>query len=196
MRHSAILLAGGKSSRMGRDKAFLEFDGQPLWRRQIETLRALSPEQLLIAGPPREEWREFELVADIIAGAGPLSGVVAALRKCTAPHLVVLAVDLPGMKADFLRSLLLDCSDEQGVIPRSSRGLEPLAAIYPVGCAALGAASLLDRDFSVTSFARRALAEGLLREREIALAEESLFANLNTPADYESSRRRHVHQSR
>ncbi len=80
---------------MGRDKAFLEIEGQPLWRRQIETLRAAVARQLMISGPPREEWRECEIVADEIAEAGPLAGVAAALRKCITPRLVVLAVDLP-----------------------------------------------------------------------------------------------------
>jgi molybdopterin-guanine dinucleotide biosynthesis protein A len=190
MRHSAVLLAGGKSLRMGRDKAFLEIEGQPLWRRQIETLRALSPEHLMISGPPREAWREFEIVADVIAGAGPLAGVAMALRKCPSPRLVVLAVDLPAMTADFLRSLLARCSDDQGVVPRSSRGLEPLAAVYPGPCAALAVASLLSRDFSMESFVHRALREKLMRERTISPLEEHLFANFNTPADYESSRRR------
>ena len=53
MRCSAVLLAGGKSSRMGRDKAFLEIEGEPLWQRQLATLRRLAPEQLMISGPLR-----------------------------------------------------------------------------------------------------------------------------------------------
>jgi molybdopterin-guanine dinucleotide biosynthesis protein A len=196
MRHSALLLAGGKSSRMGRDKALLEFGGQPLWRRQIETLRALAPAQLMIGGPPREAWREFEIVPDVLAGAGPLASIASALRRCTAPRLVVLAVDLPEMSTDFLRSLLTSCSEEEGIVPLSSRGPESLAAVYPVRCAALAAACLLSRDFSMESFVRRALREKLLSERVLAPAEEHLFANLNTPADYERSRRRQIHQSR
>jgi molybdopterin-guanine dinucleotide biosynthesis protein A len=196
MRHSAVLLAGGKSSRMGRDKAFLEIEGQPLWRRQIETLRTLSPEQLMISGPPQEAWREFEIVADVIAGAGPLAGVATALRKCPSPRLVVLAVDLPAMRADFLRSLLARCSDDQGVVPRSSRGFEPLAAVYPASCVALAATSLLSRDFSMESFVQGALRKKLVREHTISPPEEHLFANLNTPADYESARRHQTHSGR
>ena len=84
MRCSAVLLAGGKSSRMGRDKALLEIDGEPLWRRQLATLRALEPEQLMVSGPPRGEG---ETVADEIEDAGPLGGVAAALpnarRRCS-----------------------------------------------------------------------------------------------------------------
>ena len=181
---------------MGRDKAFLEFDGQALWRRQIDTLRALAPAQLMIGGPPREAWRGFEIVPDVLAGAGPLASIATALRRCSSPRLVVLAVDLPEMSADFLRSLLAGCRDEEGVVPRSSRGLEPLAAVYPVRCDALAAASLLGRDFSMASFVRRAMSEKLLVEQAISPAQEHLFANLNTPADYEKARSRHLHQSR
>jgi molybdopterin-guanine dinucleotide biosynthesis protein A len=196
MRHSAVLLAGGKSSRMGHDKASLEIAGQPLWRRQIETLRALTPEQLMISGPPREAWREFEIVADVIAGAGPLAGVATALRKCSSSHLVVLAVDLPAMSADFLRSLLVRCNEDQGVVPRSSHGFEPLAAVYPVRCVALAATNLMSRDFSMESFVRGALRKNLVRAHTISPLEEHLFANLNTPTDYENARRRQTNQAR
>jgi molybdopterin-guanine dinucleotide biosynthesis protein A len=183
MRCSAVLLAGGKSSRMGRDKAFLEIAGEPLWQRQLATLRHLAPEQLMVSGPGREEWSEYEIVADERADAGPLAGLAAALRKCATPRLVVLAIDLPEMTTDFLRSLLRLCGDHQGVVPRRSDRFEPLAAVYPAGCAALAEAALRDGDFSMQRFVRRALEQDLLLERSISEAETVLFANLNTPAD-------------
>lgn len=162
---------------MGRDKAFLEIAGEPLWRRQLETLQKLSPEQLMISGPPNDEWREYEIVADEIAGAGPLAGVTSALRQCTAPRLVVLAVDLPRMTADFLRSL------GPAGVPRGPEGFEPLAAVYPVTCLAPALQALRKGDFSMRNFVRKAIDEGLLVEREIGAAESPLFSNLNTPAD-------------
>src|SRR5437763_696400 len=132
---SAVLLAGGKSSRMGRDKAFLEIDRVPLWLRQIETLRALSPDELFISGPPlAAEWRDFEIVADVQPNAGPLGGIAAALQRCRSDFLVVLAVDMPRMNAAFLRSMLDDCvaaNDGRGIVPKSRGGYEPLAAVYP-----------------------------------------------------------------
>ena len=168
---------------MGRNKAFLEVAGESLWRRQLATLRQLSPEQLMISGPPREEWSECEIVADEIAEAGPLAGVAAALRKCATPRLVVLAVDLPEMTADFLRALLHLCGERTGVVPRTHDRFEPLAAIYPVDCAALAEAALRDGDFSMQRFVRRAQEQNLVRERCLCDAETFLFANLNTPAD-------------
>ena len=183
MRCSAVLLAGGKSSRMGCEKAFLEIAGEPLWRRQLATLGQLSPAQLMVSGPFRQEWSEYEIVADEFAGAGPLAGIAAALRKCTTPRLVVLAVDLPEMTTDFLRSLLQLCGERKGVVPRRSDFFEPLAAVYPAACAALAVAALREGDFSMQRFVRRAQEQDLLLERILSDAETVLFANLNTPAD-------------
>ena len=100
------------------------------------------------------------------------------------------------MSADFLRSLLARCSDDQGVVPRSLRGFEPLAAVYPVRCVALAATNLMSRDFSMESFVRGALTKKLVREHAIFPREEHLFANLNTPIDYENARRLQTNQDR
>jgi molybdopterin-guanine dinucleotide biosynthesis protein A len=200
MRCSAVLLAGGKSSRMGCDKALLDFEGRPFWQRQLATLRALSPQQLMLAGPAQPDC-DCEIIADEFPDVGPLGGITAALRLCTAPLLLVLAVDLPGMTTDFLRSLLADCGDGCGIIPRvnlqgsgaSARHLdryEPLAAIYPVKCAALASSFLKRGDFSLQSFVRGALTQGLVRERMVVSGETELFVNLNTPADYEKFHQR------
>ena len=118
-----------------------------------------------------------------MADAGPLAGVAAALANCAAPFLVVLAVDLPAMTANFLQALLALCHDDMGVVPRGTGGFEPLAAVYPASCAALAAAALRSADFSMQSFVRVGMRAHWLMEREISGAEIPLFANLNTPAD-------------
>src|SRR2546428_9892635 len=97
MKFSAVLLAGGQSTRMGRDKAGIVLDGIPLWQRQFEILRELRPHEIFISGPPRKEWSGLEVVADETPDAGPLAGLVASLRRCRSPLLLVLAVDLPRM---------------------------------------------------------------------------------------------------
>ena len=222
MRCSAVLLAGGKSTRMGRDKALLEIDGEPLWWRQLATLRALDPEQLFVAGPAREGLSSranpavagvvegsrgvsekvsngdgsgaeaprdpsaplgMTMIADEIDSAGPLGGVAAALRRCSAPLLVVLAVDLPAMTAEFLRSSLSLCARGGGVVPRGPKFYEPLAAIYPASAATLARTQLHRGEFSMQQFVRAALGDNLLTERKLQPGEAALFANLNTPAD-------------
>jgi molybdopterin-guanine dinucleotide biosynthesis protein A len=164
---------------MGRDKAFLQYEGAPLWQRQLATLQKLSPEQLMISGPARAEWGDCKVVADAVTNAGPLAGVAAALQKCTTPLLVVLAVDLPRMTTEFLRSLL----DLGGAVARGPRGFEPLAAVYPTSCTSLAVKALSNGDFSMQNFIHESIKKGLLVAREPSQAEINLFANLNTPSD-------------
>ncbi len=183
MRWSAVLLAGGKSSRMGRDKAFLEIESQPLWRRQVATLTSMAPEQLMISGPPRPEWKAFEVVSDEQANAGPLAGFATALRNCRRPHLLVLAVDLPCMTSEYLQSLLRLCAKDRGVVPWRDDRFEPLAAVYPKACLTLGETALRSGDYSMQNLVRRARDEGLVVEQSVSAAESPLFANLNSPAD-------------
>jgi molybdopterin-guanine dinucleotide biosynthesis protein A len=195
MHCSAVLLAGGKSSRMGREKALLEIEGQPLWQRQLATLQALSAEQLMISGKPPAEC-ECEIVTDEAVNSGPLGGVAAALRKCAAPLLVVLAIDLPLMTTEFLLSLLAECAPGRGMVPQNAQNFEPLAAVYPVECLSLASSCLREGQLGMQGFVRRALDRGWLRAKEIAPADLELFTNLNTPADYEKFREREIHSSR
>lgn len=183
MLFSAVLLAGGKSSRMGQDKAFLEIAGEPLWRRQVETLARLSPARLIISGPTRAEWSAYENIPDQHANGGPLAGFASAWQNCRTPHLLVLAVDLPGMTTEYLGSLLKRCTEGRGVVPQRDGRFEPLAAIYPAACLSLAEQNLKTGDCSMQTLVRRALKENLLVERFVSEAEASLFFNLNTPAD-------------
>ena len=181
MRFSAVLLAGGKSFRMGRDKASIEINGEALWRRQLETLRRLSPNELFLAGSQHDP--SVETIADEFAGAGPLAGVAAALGKSSLPHIVVLAIDLPMMTTAFLRSLLELCRQQRGVVAQRADRFEPLAAVYPKRSLRLAAAALRSGDFSMQNFVRAAIKQDMLRVRKISDDEAPLFANLNTPAD-------------
>ena len=203
MNFSAGLLVGGRSSRMGRDKAFHEIDGIPLWQRQLQILRELGPSEIFLAGPAQPKWIKtgVEIVADAVDDAGPLGGLVAVLRRCRNAHLLALAVDLPNMTTQFLEQLFVTCTRNSGVVPKrcgasfqlanqKQRNLktcatqfEPLAAIYPASCLALAEDCLTSGDFSLQQLVRRATKAGLMTTKEIADGEEHLFFNLNTPAD-------------
>jgi molybdopterin-guanine dinucleotide biosynthesis protein A len=170
---------------MGTDKAFIEIDGVPLWRRQLQILESLAPEQLFIAGPPHEEWQETNaiIIGDTEPGAGPLAGIVAALRASSAPLLLTLAVDLPEMTADYLRALHACCSAEGGVVPSYGERFEPVAAFYPKRAVQLAENCLAARDLSLQRFAASCLREGFATAVEITPDQRPLFLNMNTPED-------------
>ena len=170
---------------MGENKAFIELDGVPLWQRQLQVLRELDPHELFLSGPAHEEWREADcsIVPDAQADAGPLAGLVATLRQCSASLLLALAVDLPHMTAPHLNGLLAVCSSDVGLIPRRGDHLEPVAAIYPRRALAVAESCLASHRYSLQHFAQRCVSEGLVTLRQVNAHDESLFLNMNTPAD-------------
>ena len=130
MNLSAVILAGGKSNRMGRDKARLILDGESLLSHQLRKVRMLNPAEVLISGRSCEDYSTFNcpVVFDLEPGFGPLGGIERALHAATSPLLLVLAVDLPRMTTEFLRNLFARCDRLTGVVPKLNGGLEPLAA--------------------------------------------------------------------
>ncbi len=173
---------------MGVDKAFIEIEGVPLWRRQLRMLQELAPHEIFIAGPSHTEWRETNciIIPDAEPDAGPLAGIVAGLQRCSAPLLLVLAIDLPNMRTHYLAELLEESMAQRGIVPSHGARREPLAATYPHLSRALGERCLASRDLSVQRFAARCIAENLAQEKAITKDDQPLFLNMNTPEDLSS----------
>lgn len=185
MKFSAVILAGGKSTRMGRDKAWLPLDGQPLLAKQIAVVRKLHPAELFISGRADTDYSSlgYPVLKDEFADAGPLAGIAAGLQAAAAPLVLVLAVDMPEMTSATLRDLVGRCGEGTGVVPRVGHRLEPLAAFYPTAAAPL-ALDLLRRQLrAVRTFAERCKKAGLVAVHEVAEADWKCFANWNAPDD-------------
>jgi molybdopterin-guanine dinucleotide biosynthesis protein A len=183
---SAVLLAAGLSTRMGREKALLAVaDGRPLWERQRDVLRAAGAVELLFSVRPAQTWiprdANFTLVHDAVPGRGPLGGIVAALERAVHPHLAVLAIDLPRMESGWFAALLADCAPGVGAVGRRENFFEPLAAVYPREILPLAREAVTRHDFSLQRLLAAAVAQGLMRVREIAAAGVPWFENWNEP---------------
>lgn len=182
---TAFILAGGKSSRMGSDKAFLDFEGCTLLSRALDLARSVTPDVKIVGDP--EKFSSFApVVADIYLARGPLGGIHAALTNSTTDSNLILAVDLPFLDARFLQFLIAESESTEAVVtlPQAAGHLHPLCAIYR-------------KQF--LPHADRALAEGrnkldaLFHEIEVRIIPEeelkaagfdaSIFRNLNTPQD-------------
>ncbi|MFN2541167.1 MAG: molybdenum cofactor guanylyltransferase [Chthoniobacterales bacterium] len=185
MNITAVLLAGGESRRMGVDKATLLFRGKPLWQVQLDSLQKLHPCEILLSARNDPEWRPNDLhfVADTPPSRGPLSGLTAALGHVRTTHLVAVAIDMPFMTTDYLRSLCDLIAPGCGVLPMINDRAEPLAAIYPNEAHVDLAGALLDGDLSLQPVTARLVAAGKLRAIAVAESDKRLFANLNEPTD-------------
>lgn len=189
MELSAIILAGGESRRMGRDKAWVKWRGRPLIEWAVETVRALGVSEILISGRAGQNFSAFDhpVLFDLEPGLGPLGGIERGLRECASPLLLVLAVDLPGMTRAFLRKLHARCDRFTGVLPRLHGQIEPLAAIYPQRCHVLASALYGGKWRSARAFADACLRERAVRCLPVSTADAECFANCNAPGDLPNS---------
>jgi molybdopterin-guanine dinucleotide biosynthesis protein A len=188
MPFAAALLAGGRSSRMGRDKAFLDWRGEPLWKIQLQRLAELDPARLLISCRSEQAHlfpkESAEFIFDPPDNPGPLGAILGCLERTGLPVLV-LAVDMPGMTIEFLRALYRQgIEGHTGVICRATHGYEPLCAFYPESALPLLRNQLQEGHFKMQTAVQRLIDAGLMQVRELRAEEISLFRNANTPEEY------------
>jgi molybdopterin-guanine dinucleotide biosynthesis protein A len=127
------VLAGGKSVRMGKDKAVISFRGEMLIRRILEILANVA-EEIFIVGPSNKKYHsnDIKIKPDLIPNRGPMGGLYTGLAEASHPAVGVVACDMPFVNAQLLahqRDILFS-ENVDVVVPASARGLEPLHAVY------------------------------------------------------------------
>ena len=188
---AGFILAGGASSRMGRDKALLEIGGEPLLVRTARLLGALVTEVAVIGPPERYAALGLRVLPDDVAGLGPLGGIATALRITSREWNLIVGCDLPYLSVAWLEWMIARARNSKSValLPETPRGLEPLCAIYRVNCAPVITQAIARGLRKVTD----GLA-GLSVERITAAqwgafdSTGALFTNLNTREDYAQAR--------
>jgi len=185
MKFSAVVLAGGRSARMGKDKAFLLFRGRPLIQHSLDRVRAAGAGEVLISGRVDQDFSGLgcPVLLDVKPDCGPLGGLERALEVARYPMVLVVAVDLPRMTPNCLRWLAARCTERLGVVPEVHGFLEPLASFYPKLAHALVSRRLREARFSARSFAEQCLQEGLAVRAQILAEYEACLENWNTPED-------------
>ena len=135
---TSIVLAGGKSLRVGSCKAMETICGQSLVKRAIERLKTISNQILIVTSQEQPDLpitREAEIVEDIYPGKGPLGGIYTGLLASELPYSIVVACDMPFLNVELLRYLIELSEGFDAVIPRLEEGkIEPLHAVYSRKC--------------------------------------------------------------
>jgi molybdopterin-guanine dinucleotide biosynthesis protein A len=184
---AAFILAGGNSTRMGRDKGFLELAGKSLIIRALE-LGLGTSDQVIIVGDPGKFARFGAVVSDCYPGRGPLGGIHAALRSSSRDLNLILAVDLPFLKPGFLEYLVGQSESCPALVtvPMSGGRFQPLCAVYRKGFEPLARRALEENRNKVEALFSRApvrvISEEEMSEQGFSPA---MFRNLNAPEDWE-----------
>ena len=186
IRLSGVLLAGGESRRMGRDKAGVELNGLPLWERQLGLLQSLALNDCMISGRRDGPYAGagVPIIEDQVVGCGPIAGIVSALEESRQDGILVLAVDTPFVPAGFLFDLR-NCASaaRRSVIPRIDQSFEPMVAIYLKDALVPARNQLAAGDFKLQHLATSLIEKDLAIAYTVSAEQRGYFRNLNEPDD-------------
>lgn len=189
---TAFVLAGGKSTRMGSDKAFLAWKDGTLLSHALKLVAALTP-NVRIVGDAKKFASFGAVIEDIHRDRGPLGGIHAALSSTTTDLNLMLAVDLPLLELRFLQFMIALARETEAVVtlPRADGGLQPLCALYrrefvqPAEQALRAGSNKIDALFAKVK-------TRIIEEDEFTRAgfSAAMFRNLNTPEEWKEEQRR------
>jgi molybdenum cofactor guanylyltransferase len=197
----AYVLAGGASSRFGRDKALVRFGTIPLLLGIVELAKSCTPKIAVVAGAQRYAGLEghLEIIEDRWPGEGPLGGIITALQHTTATDSaaewnLILSCDMPFLTAEWLEFLVAraraSAPETQVILPHSAHGPEPLCACYRTS-AAEPLKNVFDLGIRKVTQALKQVPTEVLDESVWKRFDSAgrLFWNMNTPADFEEAQR-------
>jgi molybdopterin-guanine dinucleotide biosynthesis protein A len=130
MQITGIILAGGKSKRMGTDKVLMKLEGEVLLKRAIKLCQTVCASILISSNNPNHSKYGFEIIADEMPDCGPIGGIYSCLRESQTEWNFILSVDSPFVKPEFVSYLVSEIKKSDAVVPIHSKGKEPLIAMY------------------------------------------------------------------
>lgn len=188
---TGVLLTGGASRRMGKNKAFLQLEGQPLLQRSLDVLQSVCREVLISSrGSEIYEGYGFKVVPDVIKDKGPLGGLYSVLPEAKYEQLFIAACDMPLLQAKAIKAVCRELGDYDAVVPYISGRMHPLHGSYhrrilPLVERNLQSGKLKLMDLLNSCRSRILNFDEAFPEGEDKEWLESSFWNVNTPDDWE-----------
>jgi molybdopterin-guanine dinucleotide biosynthesis protein A len=188
-RLTGIVLAGGRSYRMGVDKGLIEFGGRKLVEYSLNLLGQYCTELIISSNNPDYQQFGFPVVLDEKTGRGPLAGLVEALKISSGEWSIVLPCDMPFINRQLIDLLLEKRDHFKGVVPVHGEFMEPLTAVYHSEMLVAFSGALLRDELSLHAVIRNSEI-GLIPVDDLLLEFPLLFSNFNYPEDFKSVKNR------
>lgn len=182
---TVIILAGGKSRRMGkRDKAFMEIGGEPLIKRQLRLLKK-DFKKIIIVANAVDKYKAFKgvrVIPDVAADRGPLGGIWSGLLASPDRYNLVLACDMPFIDPHVIKYMRLKAAGYDVVVPRIDGRYEPLFGIYSKSCLRFIKPLLDKKDLKIRGFFSKVKVKEIGRKEMSRFGDpDKIFMNINTP---------------
>lgn len=193
MKVAAIILSGGKSSRMGTNKALLKINEKTNVERIADTLKGLFDDIILVTNDPKTyQFLELTMVSDHYPGMGPLAGIHAGLNASNYDVNFIVACDMPFVSGELAKTLVNKCIDYDAVIPVINEMQHPLFAVYRKKIV-----NQVEKNIEDGRLAIKGLLDHLnvlyVTEKDLqeysSLDLERFFFNMNHPHEYEDAKK-------
>ncbi|MBV1924786.1 MAG: molybdenum cofactor guanylyltransferase [Flavobacteriaceae bacterium] len=187
---TGIILAGGKSSRMGTDKGFLKLNDRLFIEHIIEVLKPYVSELIIVSNNSDYDVFNLKRVNDLIENAGPLAGVYSGLKASKTKRNIVLSCDIPLINSEVISVLINEKNSTSEIIQIESNGKTmPLIAIYNKSCEAIFEALLNQGERRL----RFAVNQCIVKNIALNKQQEQWVSNVNTPEQLKEIRNEHIH---
>ena len=189
---SGFVLVGGRSRRMGQDKALLPFQGRSLFQHAVELLRPHAAQVTLLGSPARYGDFGIPVLPDRRSGRGPLEALCTGLENSPCEWNIFLACDLPFLEGRFVQFLIERAlaSEAQAVVPRTDDGWQPLCAAYHRGCLAVMQQSPEEEPSGIAARLGRLRVQALATDELLRVGfSPRMFKNINTTEDWKEVQR-------
>jgi len=183
-----IIMAGGKSSRMGADKGLMTFHGKRLIEYAIDLLQPFCSEIIISTNQSGYEEFGFRTVADVYLDCGPVGGLHAALGETHFDHNLVISCDVPFVESELIEFLLSKTGDFEAVVPLHERGIEPLVAVYRKEMASFFEIQLIEKNYKMQRIIRSCKLN-FVEVDQLLAKYPRLFYNVNRPEELEQLKR-------
>jgi molybdopterin-guanine dinucleotide biosynthesis protein A len=189
---TGIILAGGKSSRMGKDKGLVLFRKKPLIDYAIEILGCICQSIIISANSSAYESLGLPVYHDIIPDSGPMGGIYTCLKHSLAKQNLVLACDMPFVSGDLLNYLIIRSDGFKAVIPQTPNGnYEPLCGFYHKEMVDVLEKLILNHQFKMLNILEESSVKALPLSPELPFYHEELFLNINMLNDLKWEHQKH-----
>lgn len=188
---TGIILAGGKSSRYGINKALVEVNGERLIERVVRVMEPIFEHLILVTNTPQEyAYLQLPMVVDLIQGLGPLGGIYTGLETISEEAGFFMACDMPFLNSGLIRHMVETREDFDAVVPKIDWKIETLHAIYTKGCLPAIRQLIDAREYQVIKFFRKVRVR-YLSEEEIRAFDPELrsFFNINRPEELSDAKK-------
>lgn len=182
-----VILAGGKSTRMGRDKGLLLWKGRTLIESIQTELESACREVLLISDYPEHKSLGISVYEDVVKGKGPAGGILTALEKSNSDYCLIVACDMPFLNRNLFEFLINNIDKEYDVItPVFNDVLQPLCSIYSKSCSKVIKDFINQEQLAMIEIIKSFNVKYLSIGKELGFFSQNLFSNINTAVDYDN----------